>query len=810
MDSKKDSSKKSSSSKKEHKEKDRERDKDDKTSKEHIRDRDRERERDRDRERDREHRSSKSVKKTKRSHSSSGSENERPVLKDDKSGRKKRHIDEVTKNDEPIFSGGGDKTDLSIEETNALRAKLGLKPLQVDSGQKTVSATGNKIYRDEDTAQMFEHVPAKDLVALKEETKLREKLHEQREKRQLQTKYRTKIHGESDEEESASDWVLKLKQKQLEKEQAAKKAKSLEEMDDLISESTKPAKKAKGYSSKELTGLTVEHAQEMFNEGQEMILTLKDKKILDEDGDEDVLVNVNLVDTENAKKNVDNKATKPVYKPYADFDEFGIFQEKKILDKYDSEIDGEKKRSFKLGSMGEYDTSMDRFIESQNEEFKKRAIRLTLDELKPSSDYLSKEEQDEMKFKKPKKLKKKLRSKMVKADDLVPLEDEKVSAAAATAARPMPKSEIDKRKVEKSSPEKKISLKGIDFELEAKSESDEEDGDYGAMPREEHLNLPVRDEALDELHETLTKIRKRAIRSKIDEIAEKILSNADEERAPGGEIKMVDLSALDLVEGEPEADLFRPIMLDSTSEFCRNLGDMPSYGLAGNRAEDEEQMMEAFEADKMMESGAVEPVEEDDEMLEDREDDAKSEDEDGVESKPILDDEPMVDRGLGSALKLAVNKGYLVQEKSKQNARLRENISAKVITVEEKNYDIDDKYSRTRDRYFGGPVSEFREKEAYKPEIKLEYMDETGHMMNEKEAFRYLSHRFHGKGSGKKKTEKRTNKIKELETMNKMSSIDTPLNTVALQQEKQKRLQQPYIVLSAPKGKNDNIPLKKP
>lgn len=62
-----------------------------------------------------------------------------------------------------------------------------------------------------------------------------------------------------------------------------------------------------------------------------------------------------------------------------------------------------------------------------------------------------------------------------------------------------------------------------------------------------------------------------------------------------------------------------------------------------------------------------------------------------------------------------------------------------------------------------------------------------------------MSHRFHGKGPGKIKTEKRIKKISEAEAMNKMSSVDTPLNTVALMQEKQKKLQQPYLVLSARK-----------
>lgn len=47
--------------------------------------------------------------------------------------------------------------------------------------------------------------------------------------------------------------------------------------------------------------------------------------------------------------------------------------------------------------------------------------------------------------------------------------------------------------------------------------------------------------------------------------------------------------------------------------------------------------------------------------------------------------------------------------------------------------------------------------------MKLEYVDDSGRRLNEKEAFRYLSHRFHGKGSGKKKTEKRAKKQVEEE-----------------------------------------------
>lgn len=65
-----------------------------------------------------------------------------------------------------------------------------------------------------------------------------------------------------------------------------------------------------------------------------------------------------------------------------------------------------------------------------------------------------------------------------------------------------------------------------------------------------------------------------------------------------------------------------------------------------------------------------------------------------------------------------------------------------------------------RDRYMG-QMSEFKEKEGYRPGFKLDYVDEKGRMMNQKEAFRYLSHKFHGKGPGKNKIDKRMKKMEQ-------------------------------------------------
>jgi len=70
---------------------------------------------------------------------------------------------------------------------------------------------------------------------------------------------------------------------------------------------------------------------------------------------------------------------------------------------------------------------------------------------------------------------------------------------------------------------------------------------------------------------------------------------------------------------------------------------------------------------------------------------------------------------------------------------------------------------------------EFREKEGYRPEVKLEYVDEAGRTMTPKEAFRYLSHRFHGKGSGKKKLEKRIKKSEEDQVINSTLFVSVTL-----------------------------------
>lgn len=126
---------------------------------------------------------------------------------------------------------------------------------------------------------------------------------------------------------------------------------------------------------------------------------------------------------------------------------------------------------------------------------------------------------------------------------------------------------------------------------------------------------------------------------------------------------------------------------------------------------------------------------------------------------PILDEEPDVSAGVGAALKLAMSKGYLEKEDNNRpsNSRLA-HLQAKHYSIEDKSYGEEgDRVNNRRERY-SGPIQDFREKDGFKPNVKLEYIDDEGHILNSKEAFRYLSHKFHGKGPGKNKIEKRIKK----------------------------------------------------
>ncbi|XP_068116354.1 U4/U6.U5 tri-snRNP-associated protein 1 [Hyperolius riggenbachi] len=669
-------------------------------------------------------------------------------------------------------SAAGDSS-LSIEETNKLRAKLGLKPLETNP-VKTESGT------KEDPVAAAVINP----LVLKQQQELREKLAAAKEKRLLNQKL-GKIKSLGEDElwlDDTAAWIERSRKLQVEKDKAEKRAKLLAEMDEEFGVSNLVEEEfgqKKTYSSTDLQGLTVEHHMDSFLEGQSVILTLKDKGVLEED-DADVLVNVNMIDREKANKNVELKKKRPDYKPYEEeesVDDMVVFRQRSVLSKYDEEIEGEKKKSFRLETGGTVDGSWEKELQNIRQSLHNQAQTLELPGLKIASEYYTPEEM--VSFKKTKRRVKKIRKKEKPArlDDLLLMkadtrESDFGSRARGRGRRRVQDSEDEEQEVEfrESRPQ------SDDVRVERMDISDQEEIPDSPVALEE-------DELENALQEQLEKSRRLKQLQQQKDGGEKLVSIIKK------------LNTQKSQDEEEDDDKKGSIVFNATSEFCRTLGEIPTYGLAGNREDQEDLMDFDKENDDSEKEGGDSDGEENVGWSMVNLDEEKNQQEFLAGSTTILDEEPIVNRGLAAALHLCQNKGMLetTVQKIARMKSFNKSLPSAVYCIEDKMA-IDDKYSRREE--YRGFTQEFKEKDGYKPDVKIEYVDETGRKLCPKEAFRQLSHRFHGKGSGKMKTERRMKKLDEEALLKKMSSSDTPLGTVALLQEKQKAQKTPYIVLS--------------
>ena len=102
--------------------------------------------------------------------------------------------------------GGGDGSaeSMSIEETNAMRAKLGLAPLEITTGEARDDGT---ILAEDGTA--FRHVAAESLTDKKKQEKLKLKINERRNKRDIEKRLnKVKGLGESDSDgDDTNKWI---------------------------------------------------------------------------------------------------------------------------------------------------------------------------------------------------------------------------------------------------------------------------------------------------------------------------------------------------------------------------------------------------------------------------------------------------------------------------------------------------------------------------------------------------------------------------------------------------------------------------
>ena len=132
---------------------------------------------------------------------------------------------------EPAGREGGSSESLSIEETNKLRASIGLPPLKMNK-PKEPKADDN--IKEENGSKNLEgtaipnsdvrHKPAENLTTKSATEKMREKLQQRKMKRMQESKLLTvPTLGAADDVDDTSKWLKKQKKKEREKKEAEKR-----------------------------------------------------------------------------------------------------------------------------------------------------------------------------------------------------------------------------------------------------------------------------------------------------------------------------------------------------------------------------------------------------------------------------------------------------------------------------------------------------------------------------------------------------------------------------------------------------------
>ncbi|KAF3911381.1 hypothetical protein ABW20_dc0101619 [Dactylellina cionopaga] len=662
-------------------------------------------------------------------------------------------------------SGDGE---MSIEETNRLRIAMGLKPLRTESGPSAApDADDNSFEAQERRAVENWNKRQEEEDRQKRRQEIRGQIHKERDKAEREKKLEGKGLADDDDEEDAKAWIKDQKKRQ--RKAAARIEKDLREREE------QEEQLRRDYTAQDLAGLKVGHDMEELGEDVDgAILTLKDAEILAEDdegrasstppgtdngkdakfyiGDE--LVNAGLVEREKLKERLDLKKRKPDYNPYGDDEDA---DEGNVLSKYDDEIDPKKKRKFFVLDEGGSTAALPpKGIQRQQhiaERLKK--IPISLDILNPAaeekSDYI---DPSTIKVKKPKKKKVRTQRRVAEEDDDIFLPEAVAISgnnAAAVSGTPDGAMNIDSKSERKP---KKV------FE-----ESFVDDDDLSAALTIQRRAALKKQKALKP-EELAKKLKEEgADQMKVDEEEEPgmIIDDTTEfvgslqapistERRPRAAAKPV--AEVKSEPGSPEADDDGDVAMGST-DFGRSTspeakeikkepasaGDITSTGL-------EEETTIGVGVGAML---------------------------------SMLRQRQLLDTAADSEIhrKMQEKEAFLARqrvaqteaEKKAKSAREKDRKSGKFekMSAREK-----EEYARYENKM--RDTQEAREAAArfkdYKPDVKIEYKDEYGREMNQKEAFKYLSHQFHGKGSGKQKTEKKLKKYEDEKKRMAASSLN--------------------------------------
>lgn len=644
----------------------------------------------------------------------------------------------------------------SIEETNKIRIAIGLKPLPVPGTGPTFKAAkteGNQS-EEESLGSTLESRQAQgydnwkklqdDANAKAQREAKNEAIKKARDAARKYSKLEGAGLGEADKttDLDTKTWLLqqKKRQKKIERERLQRLEKELAEREQLPE-----------HTAEDLTGVKVGHELDSFVVGGEQILTLKDSTIDQNEEEGDELENFELKEQEALNEWLEIKKKKPVYNPN-DVEEDGS---KSLLKQYDETIDGKKRKLFTLDGQGtgaEEPESNGHLTEG-----KSKPLLISLDILNevPVSDYVV---SSSTKIRKPKKHKtESRRRKPVEDDDIFPLNS-------------VPDLPVDDNNME--------------------VDSDRRPPNTVQTTRFDDVSLVDDDDLQASLAVQRRAALKKGRRNKPEDIARRLREEAS---TPGLSDRNID---------EPEEG---GLVIDETSEFVANLQrsaeeDKPRPGLS---KPSDRNLTELSNPD--IENRDVDMEDSRSDMDEGEGSEARLERENSTPAAPGLsgtglEEEYTLNKGIGATLSMLAQRGLIqkstegdlnalhrerqrfLAEKQKKEAeaerkarlqRERDRASGKLDRMSARDREEYARWeNKQRDQQESRQMLDIFNRE-YKPDVQLKYIDEFGRSMNQKEAFKELSHQFHGKGSGKQKLEKHLKKIEDDKRREAMSSLDS-------------------------------------
>mmetsp|Transcript_20069 Transcript_20069/g.19362 ORF Transcript_20069/g.19362 Transcript_20069/m.19362 type:complete len:899 (+) Transcript_20069:153-2849(+) len=657
----------------------------------------------------------------------------------------------------------------SVDETNRIRALLGIRPLNLDKGDNEKEAVENfRLNREREQK-------------VKEAAILKEALEKSREKRLLNTKMSGNTLGEAREEGelvSAADWVRRSRKKEkdvlTEKEKAKLQAELAEKR---LQEEEEENSRNDKYNSKDLKGMQVMHSVKDFDIGSEIILTLADSNILDKDedghvlgvaGEADFLENVNMTDNDRRleREKRAKRLKQPVYQAYddAEFAEGGGPGTKQsILSQYDQ--DKKSAPKFELGEGGESQSQL------SEEVVEKKTQQSLMIQAKEISDYYTKAEytsftksKGDGKEKKKRKVRKKEEIEYADLDE----EEGKVvtkdrgsrkiggDSAAVISTRMVDKKKEIYKEASKNAEEK--SMKAFKA-LENILPEEDDDADMAlslararrlALAQQNKDSISLEDEAAMRVKELVARSQNAALlnesKSRIDGSknvkAAFDTDNATGRTADGVPSSKIDEGELALEEDSLDAEGRRAdgtLVFTSTTEFTSRLqarltekARARAEAIVKAEAGSEQQMQIQIE-DELGNS----PMEGSSGRVYQR---AKgAEDGEGRDEWVTMDVEGLEDADSDEDEQLDFGRQQSFTGMAATLALLK---SSGELNKGE------DLAGRSKDGRVNDPSNKV-------DGVKLEYRDEFGRKLTQKEAFRQICYRFHGYGPGKKAKEKR-------------------------------------------------------